>query len=245
MSLSFPRTFALLVGLWSVRLAYLAWTVPGGRWFLGGMAACWVLAAVLLWQDRRTGLVSLLVAGLAVAEYLLFSDWGMYALIFLAWVGVIAAACQGRPEERALLLRVLVSVVYGFAALTKVQPWWWAGDNLLSLARARGQAAFLEPLLHGPLLPVVATAVILTEAVLALGMWHRRTRAATAVLGVLLHLCLWAPAVQGVDSGANLAVLNFGLVALYPSFWHRVPARRNMLRPQSVAGSTAPPGQGT
>lgn len=147
-------------------------------------------------------------------------------VVLLLWASVIVVATDRRPNERALLLRVCVSCVYGFTAFAKTNPSFLAGDQMVNLAVTREQMSWSFDLVIGPFGVLLAVATVLTEYVLAVGLWFARTRMAVAAVGVTLHtLLIPAAATSWGRGGIFLAVLNYGLVAMYPAFWYPISSR--------------------
>lgn len=77
-----------------------------------------------------------------------------------------------------------------------------------------------EPLVAGNFGVLLAVGTVLVEFGLAIGLWNPRTRAVTVAIGIALHVTLTFVAAMTWDRGLIfLVVLNFGLVAMYPTFW--------------------------
>jgi hypothetical protein len=94
------------------------------------------------------------------------------------------------------LIQIQLSVVYGINALAKTTPAYMSGQVLLGMSHML--PTFLVDLSDGyvrlgPLsLPVAlaATASVVIEYVLAIGLWFPRLRWITALSGILFHLSL-------------------------------------------------------
>jgi hypothetical protein len=218
MQVTFPRLFGVLVLFWAI---FVASTPPGPEtpwwfWPMVGVVSC--VPAVLLLRVRHVRAAAVAVVLLTAAGFLR----GRGGDDFLFWMAVLVAASEGHPRERALLLRVMLSTVYGFAVLSKLNPAWLAGDQTLDLVQTQAQLAPLLPLVTSSLGPALAWAVLAIEAWLAIGRWFQRTRLPTAVGGVLTHVVLIIAATEGLDSFLLLLPLNLGLVAMYLAFWHPV-----------------------
>ena len=226
MKLRSERLFGLLAAVWSMRMVHLAVAVHEGTtsgWLMA-MAALWALASGYLLSGRLVPAASVLVIALILAEYLIRQSLMLDGLALLFWIAVIMAMTEHRQNERALLLRVCVTVVYAFAALSKLNPSWLAGDGLVRLAESRPQ---LDPLVDhfaSSAGIVLAGLVVAVEGWLAFGLWCRRTRLASAAIGVAFHLLVASASISTVTGLSHLVVLNFGLVVMYPAFWH--PVRR-------------------
>jgi hypothetical protein len=218
MRLTFPRLFGVLVLFWAL---YVASTPPGpgtAWWLWPLVGAVSAVPAVLLLRVRHVRAAAVAVALLAAAGFLR----GRGGDDFLIWLAVIVAASEGHPRERALLLRVMLSTVYGFAVLSKLNPAWLAGDQTLDLVQSQAHLAPLLPLVTSSFGPALGWAVLAVEAWLAIGLWFQRTRMPTAVVGMLTHAALIVAATESLDSFLLLLPLNLGLVAMYLAFWHPV-----------------------
>ena len=240
--LTFPRTLGFLALVWGVRGIFES--AVTGQFFWLATTALWLIAALHLLALRRVRPASLGVVGLSALE-LVVRVPNLTGLELLVWLGLIVAVTQGRPHDRALLLRTCVTVVYGFAALTKLNPSWLAGEGIVGLIVRRGQLAPFMFVAESQSLSIVAAgAVVLTEAWLAIGLWHGRTRWATALVGVLMHTGFVILASPNPWAAAHLFVFNFGLVACYPAFWSetRVPPAVTEAGDLGTEGAALDPG---
>jgi hypothetical protein len=223
----FPRSVGLLVGVFVVFLV----RTPGSTWVIWALAAAWLVPAVMLVRGgpirpAAAALAALSVTGFVdrfASEYLALPGAGLlgsrsYDEVFL-WIAIILYVTEGRPHERAFLVRVMLSVVYGFAAVVKLNPAWLAGDQLVRLAYLSPVLGPVTDLIASPVGRLIAVAVILTEGWLAIGLWFRRTRAGTALLGVAMHTGIVVTATLDLDMFFELVALNFSLVAMYVAFW--------------------------
>lgn len=145
--------------------------------------------------------------------------------LLLAWLAAIVLLTEGAPHERAFLLRVNTTVVYAFAAASKVNPSWLAGEGVLGMAVA-------DAVVGPSLSRVYPLTVVLVEALLAVGLWSRRSRAVVAVLGVTFHTGVLVTVSTALADVLFLVVLNFGLVASYLAFWHPLARRDVVLGPR-------------
>lgn len=115
------------------------------------------------------------------------------------------------------LLKIQVSLVYGFAALAKLtSPMFLSGDVLSHTLRNQGwlsvPAAWRTPLWMGML---SGTAVVL-ELFIAVGLWHRRLRWPAALGGMLLHGFILTAL---NSSRLALGIFAWEILALYPLFF--------------------------
>lgn len=219
---SVRRVLSLLSLVWAVRQVFYALSAedPSVSGFFVGWTLLWSVAGVALWLGRRVLVAAGSILVLCAVELVLLGLWADYALILIGWLALSVCLTPRIPNEQLLVAKVLLSTVYAFAGLSKLQPSWIMGENLHKLAASRPQAAWLEPFLVQPWLSVAALAVVATELWLALGLWCERTRLLTAAAGILLHGSLTALAALGGMPGLlHLVALNGGLVLLYPAFW--------------------------
>jgi hypothetical protein len=215
---TFPRLLGALVLVWS---GWVAWTpadgsVPPWVWPLASLL--WVVPGILLLRGRCVRSATVAVAALSAAGFVV----GRGGDEFLLWIAVILLATEDHQRERALLLRTMVTVVYAFAALTKLNPVWLEGHQLVRIANRSDYMEPFLPLFTSPAGRWMAMAVVVTEAWLAIGLWLDRTRAVTALLGIVVHLALTVAAAETLEGLFNLVPLNFGLVAMYLAFWHPI-----------------------
>jgi hypothetical protein len=219
---STPRVIGLLAAVWSGT----NWLWPGGwaslQLFLGS-CALWTVASVWLLLGRHVpvgGTLLVLACGVQLVGQ---PTLGNEPAVLLGWAGMLIAVSEDRPRERALLLRVLVTSVYAYTALAKLNPSFLSGEQLTYIAESRPQMGWTLGLASGPLGSLASWGTVLVELSLAAGLWFRRTRFAAAMVGCALHVVLIAVAATawGRDVGF-LLVLNLGLVALYPAFWVEV-----------------------
>ena len=131
------------------------------------------------------------------------------------------SAARGRlPEVRGtpvFLMVTQLSICYLFAALSKLNPWWLAGDELRWSLRFEVPAALYTPL---------AVTVIATELFIALGMWFRTTRRLALLTGIGLHVGIV------LLMHERLPLITFAVVclSLYPMV-ATAPFARDLLAP--------------
>lgn len=224
MRLTYPRLIGALALLFSLVLQRDALDWPSQPLWLG-FSGLWLLTSVTLLTGR---LIHVAGGALAVLSMVLVVGPGSRldsALALLWWVGVTLALTEGRPDERALLIRATVTIVYAFAALAKMNPSFLAGEQVIGMAVDRSQLNGLEDLMRSNVGLVLSWLTILAEAWLAIGLWIRRSRIATACLGAGLHLVFIVAANNGTHWDiAFVTVLNMTLVASYLAFFHPLDA---------------------
>lgn len=151
------------------------------------------LATIVL--RSRVAFGALAVAVLAVQLTPAYSNHA----VVLFWLAVALAVTE--PGERRLwLLRWQLSLMYGFAAVSKLWPDWLSGDALRMWT-------WVGPLLPDWSLVAVACATVLVEVTLAAHAW--RPRRWTLALAVALH----APSVVFIESSPR-EVVHLGLFAV-------------------------------
>jgi hypothetical protein len=225
-----PRAVGAMALLWAVSQQPPAGHFPfaGANWLYLG---AWVVVAGLLVVNRGVRVAGAVLAVLALHR-VFWPDPSVTGSpqTLLGWFGLILAVTQGRPDERSLLIRVCVTCVYGFTALSKTNPSFLAGDQIVNLVDTRPHMEAFRPLAVSAWGVVLAWGTVLAEGWMAIGLWLRRTRVATAVFGVVLHVLLTAVAARGWGGIAFLTVLNGLLVVGYLAFFDRGSAGEDQLR---------------
>ena len=214
---------------WTPRMSEpMAWLLIG-LWLVGGL-----MLMIGLWT--RVGGV-LLVAGLAGS---LFSDQQVYSnhlYLMLPVAALLTVADSGAaisldarrngarvwvPGWPVWLLCAQVCIVYGFAALAKLNPDFLSGSVVASYLRRDGLLALpaawrsLEPML------VLSLIAICSEAFLAIALWLPRWRPAGMVVGLGLHVFIagW------LSPTGSLAVFSLLMLPLYLLFLNVAPEAR-------------------
>lgn len=131
-------------------------------------------------------------------------------------------SCSG-PIWPIRLIQIQLSVLYGINAIAKTYPEYLSGKVLegLSIIAPNFLVNLSDGYLHlGTLaIPVFLLAIssTLTEYILAIGFWFRRTRIPTAILGVTFHLVLMQIVAVGfLDWAAMFLYLAFLLPFEHP-----------------------------
>jgi hypothetical protein len=182
------------------RFAALPAIPPGGVNLLLGIWLIAALAFCLGWRVRVAGAVLVaLLAYTLLLDYQLYSNhlWLLTILIFLLSLADSGAAAsvdarrRGRVESipawPVLLMRVQLSIVYGFAALAKLNFVYLSGLVLRVQLRVPGVES-LPPWFFA----LLAVASVSTEAFLAAAFWSRRLRPLAFVVGIGFHLTILA-----------------------------------------------------
>lgn len=221
-----------------LRAPYVAWAPPVSdvlAWILIGL---WIVSAgamLLGWQTRlAAGLLTVTIAAVMLLDQQLYSNH-LYLIVLacglltLADSGAALSLDARRVGERIeisgwpiWLLCMQVSVVYGYAALSKLNPDFLSGSVVASYLRRAGPLAmpdswrFLEPML------ILAVLAICTEAFLAVALWSRRWRPAALVAALALHVGItgW------LEPTYQLLVFSLATLPLLIVFLDGAPASR-------------------
>jgi hypothetical protein len=196
----------------TARFSVAAWipVLPAGA--ILPVWCVWMLAGVaflLGWHTRWAG-GALFVALVCVLSgdqqlysnhlYLLATIVGLFTLLETGWVA--------RP---ILLLRLQVSIVYGFAALAKVNVAYLSGAVLNIYIGHGSVVPFPDGLRVAVVMAPLAWLSIIGEGMLATGFWLPRWRMGATVLGVLMHVGM----VLFLGTPLALAVFAVMMFALY------------------------------
>ena len=187
-----------------------------GRREAVALLVVWLLSAFTLTIGAQVRISGLVLA--AVMGATLFIDQQLYSShLYLLTLIVLLVAVAG-PENRSetvlywpiLLLKLQLSMVYLFAALSKLNSQYLSGFMLA--------ANFRKSLIFPPsLLSAFAAASILVEIFLAFALWSTRLRKLAVIIGIVFHAGMvfsLAPPVM-----AQLAVFAVECLALYPLFF--------------------------
>lgn len=169
----------------------------------------WLAASVTLTRDVRTKLAAGTLAVLVPVILSQSMDLFNQHLALIGWIGLWLALLDG--EQQRMALRVQLSIVYGFGALAKLNPWFLSGSVLEA-----GPGSRMD--LPASAWVVLAVGTVVIEGWLAVGLWFDRTRAVSIVLGVALHVGIIATMATGATSLVRMIVFNGLCVALYLAF---------------------------
>lgn len=222
MRLTYPRLIGgiglLFAAIW--RKGLLDW--PNDAVWMS-CTLTWVAACVLLVAGRQARAAS--AAMCLIALYVIAGPGPQLtdAMALFAWIGLILVVSEGRPLERALLVRVLITVVYLFAALSKLNPSFLNGDQLVGILLSRDRFVSLVPTLQSDLGTMLAVGALMAETVIALGLWFERSRRYVIALGVAMHVTFVVVANYGtLEDVVFLTVLNGLLIASYLAFFEPI-----------------------
>jgi hypothetical protein len=193
--------------------------------FTGGQAALvlsvWFAGALAFMIGWKTKIAGLILA--ATMGYTLFLDQQLYfshLYLFCLIVLLLTLAYIGLPTDSRsvwrwpiLLLQIQLSIVYFFAAVTKLNAVYLSGYMLGATLRPDLPRIVFDP----KVLSAMAVASIVIELALAVGFWIKRLRKGAVVVGALFHFTLilsLSPLVA-----AQLALFAAACIAIYPLYF--------------------------
>ena len=219
-------TYRILSGVLApgqARVRYVQWLPePSGGWTTA-LVVVWALAAVgfaVGWRTRVTGtvLASLMAFTLTLDQQTYSNHLYLLTLVTILLVVANAGAALSvdarRNQEHEVpawpiaLLRFQASVVYGFAALAKVNLVYLSGAVLLVYLPTDGLFTLPEALKTAGLLAPVAILSVVAEAFIALMIWWPRWRHQAFTLAMMLHVGM----VLFIDPSGRLEIAIFALV---------------------------------
>lgn len=228
-------TLARLLRPETMRVPWLAGTPDLPPLGFAVLLAVWLLAAVLFTEGRRTraagAVLVLLFVYLCAFDQQLFSfhTYLVFLLTFLLTAGDSGAALSRDAERRGerdeiaswpvTLLRVQLSVMYGFATIAKLDSRWLREGVM---ARHLGLP---DSWRHPALLLALDGSAIAIEAFLAFGLWWRPTRPWAFLLGFGLHAAIPLT----LDPVAPLIVFSVASLAPYVLFLDARPGSREVV----------------
>jgi predicted DCC family thiol-disulfide oxidoreductase YuxK len=199
-----------------------------GLWLVSG------LAFMVGWWSRLAGTVlTLTLASVVLLDQQLYSNH-LYLMVIVA--GLLTAADSGAaisldalqrgsresvPSWPVWLLRAQVSIVYGFAALSKVNLTYLSGSVVASYLRREGPLAVPEAWRSIEPMMVLAILSICLEAFVAVGLWLPRWRPAALVAGLMLHIGISA----WLSPTFQITVFSLLMLPLYLVFLETRPER--------------------
>lgn len=204
---------------------YVDWMPRPSLALVGLLAAVWLLSALLFmvgWRVSLSGSVLMLalIAVLGIDQQIYANH--LYLMLWLVGLMVLADAGAGlairgrdRPVVRwpLALLMFQVSIVYVFAALTKINDDFLSGEILAGALRS-GIVPFPGSLRTPGFLSVLAVVVIAIELSVGILIWLPRYRSFAFVLGLGLHIAI--PLLM--QPTGELIVFSLEMLALYPLF---------------------------
>lgn len=204
------------------------------------VALCLAAAAAFLlgWRTRWAGaFLTFSIGALLLVDQQLYSNHlyllGLTVLLLtLADSGATLSldARDDRPRAQVprwpvTLLKIQVTIVYGFAAVAKLNVEYLSGAALNSSLARQGVLAFPELLRTVEVLAPLAVITVMIEMVLALALWSARLRPAAFVLGMLLHLVI----IVSMDPRLDLVVFSMVMFSMYLLFMDAAPKSRTVV----------------
>ena len=236
MALEVWRLLSRLLNPQMIQLPYFTWLprLPSSAVLL--FVAVWIIASASFLLGYRTRVAGAIIT--CLATYTLLLDQQTYSnhlYLFLVIVllltvansgGALSIDMLGDHDDAAVwpifLLKVQLSLVYGFSAMAKLTPQFLSGDVLSQTLRQSGWVVFPQSFRTPALLTALAVAGIILELFIATGLWIKRVRPVAVFAGVLLHLFI----ISMLDSSRlSLVIFALELFALYPLFFQRFGSR--------------------
>jgi hypothetical protein len=189
-----------------VRMPYFGWLPYPPQAAVPALIGLWLMAALLLIVGFRTRWAGALLT--AVLAYVLLLDQQLYSnhlylntllvlLLTIADSGArysLDARFGGRRDQVAewpiLLLKAEITIVYFYAALTKVNPSYLSGEVMSHFVNGAALAFIPAGWPIGGLLAGLAIASVLIEFFLAFALWFAGWRWLALLAGLALHLSI-------------------------------------------------------
>ncbi|MEO8247306.1 MAG: DCC1-like thiol-disulfide oxidoreductase family protein [Chloroflexota bacterium] len=187
----------------------------------------WLVAAALFAIGMWTTLAgaALVAAGmlLVLADQQLYSNHLALLTVLVALVtvagGGAAVSVDARRREApptvatglVWLIKVQITAVYAFSALSKLNPSFLSGSVVASYLRSDGLLALPAPWRSFEPMFAISILVIVIEAFIAVALWSPRWRRNAFVVGLLLHVGIVA-----TFEAPALALTVFGMASLAP-----------------------------
>jgi predicted DCC family thiol-disulfide oxidoreductase YuxK len=222
----------------NLRLPYVSWAVAPPREFVPLYIAAWVAAAAAFAVGWRTRIAGAVLSGLM--GYALVIDQQTYSnhlyllslIVFLLTLAdsgrALSIDARGQdapsiPVWPVTLLKLQVSIVYVFAALSKINVVYLSGVVIYLNLQPSLKTLVAGHAATPVLMMLVAVFSVLVELWLAVALWRRKWRSAAVVVGIAFHVGLivlltWDQAVQ-------LIVFTIAMGSLYVLFFEHAPHR--------------------
>jgi predicted DCC family thiol-disulfide oxidoreductase YuxK len=239
--LELPNSGATLLRLADpsvIHAPYLAWTprlTEPMAWALIGLWLVSALAFMLGFRARWSGAV--LTATVAAVLFVDQQTYSNHLFLMLPVAALLTVADSGASislDARRVgsrnsvagwpvwLLCAQVCIVYGFAAIAKLNPDFLSGSVVASYLRREGPLAVPDAWRSFEPMFVLSLLAICSEAFLALSLWSSRRRPTAMVVGLGLHAFItgW------LSPTMSLLVFSLLMVPLYLPFLDVAPASR-------------------
>jgi hypothetical protein len=232
------RLYTALIAVWVIRHIGAVALLPAEvrpTWV--AFTLVWALCAIYLIIGRHSGMIYWLLLALIGLEFVTMGWWNKEGVSMLAWLTLVMAVTEDHPQERLFLVRMLATVVYSFAVITKLNPSWLAGEGVLALLPLHPTLAWTAPAAEIPGAAVApALLVIGVEGFLAVGLWFAPTRRYAMAVGIVMHTLFIVMLARDGFSFIHLLALNGGLMLCYPAFLELDRSRPPL--PEPVAASS-------
>ena len=199
-------------------------TIPRETLFI--IIPVWAIAAILFALGFRLRLCGPVLT-LCMLLTLLMDEqlWSNHLyLLTLEVILLTIASAVARPSAESVqawpvtLLEIQLSIVYIFAAVTKLTPTFLSGAVLYLNLKREGWFALPPTLRTLRVLGVLSVVAIVTEIFLAFALWSPKYRRAGVAMGIMFHLTLTLMIVPAV--AVQLAVFSLCVLVLYPLYFY-------------------------
>ncbi len=185
----------------------------------------WGAAAMLFALDRFgkvTGVLTVLAMGYILAcDQALTTNHGYLLALQVALLAIAAWTRDGDTVARwpLVLVMCLVSIVYWFAAISKLNDDFLSGA-VIRVVLGKGSLLPVPAALTAPeSLRVMAVLVIASELGLGVGLWVRRTRLAAAAVGAAMHGLTVVVFPFSLVNVLSFVQIGGAMLATYPLFF--------------------------
>lgn len=199
--------------------------------------ALWVISATAFlvgWKTRAAGvtLTTVIAFTLLLDEQLYSNHLYLLGLVCLLLVCADSGAYHSLDSRRAprrstpawpvTLLKIQLSIVYGFAAAAKLNVDYLTGDVIATYLRQAGPFVLPDSWRVLEMMLPLAWFSIFLEAYLAVALWIDRERRSALLVGLIFHAGL----VVTVSSTFEIAIFSVLTLALYLPFLATTPTSR-------------------
>ncbi|GGH41076.1 HTTM domain-containing protein [Microbacterium album] len=205
----------------------------------------WFAAAVALTLGCRYRIAAAVILAISVILPIVTAfQWYNQHLYLIASICLILVVNEYVPT----LLRAQLSIVYGFAAITKLNESFLSGTEIYNSAVQRTfWTTFIN--VDPPVWALIGVSVfaIVVELFLAVAFWLPRLRWVALLIGLCFQIGMLVLMTGGALSLVRLAVFGFLMIALYlpffqkeldtmlPKIQHRWPLLRRLDSPSAAA----------
>lgn len=197
----------------------------------------WTTAAFLfacgVWVRTMGLLLATLIGYILVCDQALTTNHGYLIFLEVALLTTATATRDGNSVAYwpIVLGKCLLSIVYGFAAASKLNGDFLAGNVLAVVLGHESVVPLPEVLLTQSFLQAIGVGLIVTELFLAFGLWFEITRRLATVIGIGLHLTAHLTFPFSFINELSFLQIGAGMLVLYPFFY---------VRPSLSQGATDP-----